>query len=429
VIRPTFCACLYAATAAILGAQDAHSAGRCGNARPFRAPLAVNSPRVSALRKQIDEGNRSAVESFWAVLAQTGTPLIEPPPGDACYSLVTFVWKGEPGTRNVAIVGGINGEEPAKNQMIHLADTDVWYLTYEIRNDARFSYGLSPNDSLKSLVDPNRDSLVFKRDPLNARQLSEAFSSYVELPAAPAELNMPVAETNRGALIQTTFTSTLLKNTRDVWIYTPAGFNPGRDRYPLLVLFDGFAYTGPAQVILDNLIAEGRVPPLLAILVSNKNRNVELGCSASYAEFLATELVPWAREKYHATTDAAQTIVAGSSLGGLGASFAGFTHPEVFGNVLSMSGSYWWNPQDDLEPEWLTRQFARSPKRPVRLFVAIGLMEMKDRQLATNRHFRDILIAKGYSVEYREFNGAHSYLNWRGSLADGLLYLFGEKSF
>jgi enterochelin esterase family protein len=113
----------------------------------------------------------------------------------------------------------------------------------------------------------------------------------------------------------------------------------------------------------------------------------------------------------------------------LGASFAGFTHPEVFGNVLSMSGSYWWNPQDDLEPEWLTRQFARSPKRPVRLFVAIGLMEMKDRQLATNRHFRDILIAKGYSVEYREFNGAHSYLNWRGSLADGLLYLFGEKSF
>ena len=51
--------------------------------------------------------------------------------------------------------------------------------------------GYLPNDSLKSLVDPTRDFLVFKRDPLNARQLSEAFSSFVELPAAPAGIEQP----------------------------------------------------------------------------------------------------------------------------------------------------------------------------------------------------------------------------------------------
>jgi hypothetical protein len=54
--------------------------------------------------------------------------------------------------------------------MVRLAGTNVWYLTYQIRNDARFSYALSPNDRLISLIDPSRDKVhdlsAFERDPL-----------------------------------------------------------------------------------------------------------------------------------------------------------------------------------------------------------------------------------------------------------------------
>ena len=46
--------------------------------------------------------------------------------------------------------------------------------------------------------------------------------------------------------------------------------------------------------------------------------------------------------------------------------------------------------------------------------------------LAANRHLRDVLLAKGYSVHYREFNGGHDYINWRGTFADGLLLLEGK---
>jgi len=45
-----------------------------------------------------------------------------------------------------------------------------------------------------------------------------------------------------------------------------------------------------------------------------------------------------------------------------------------------------------------------------------------------NRHMRDVLQAKGYSVHYREFNGGHEYLNWRGTLADALLALVGKSA-
>jgi enterochelin esterase family protein len=396
---------------------------------PYRAAAATASPRISKLRKDLEIGNRSAVQQFWDETAKSGTPLVESIPGDGQHSLVTFLWRADAGTHNVAVVGGINGAEPARNQMVQLTGSDLWYITYEVRNDARFAYALSPNDSLKALLDPARDSMAFKPDPLNPRHLPDLYSSWIELPNAPKEYWAATVPAAAGELNQTRFTSTLLKNERNIWVYTPPGFNPNGKRYPLLVLFDGGAYsteTAPARRILDDLIARRRIPQIVAILVGNVDRARDLMCSADFSDSMARELVPWAREKYHVTMDAAQSVVAGSSLGGLAASFTGFTHPEVFGNILSLSGSYWWRPSGDPEPEWLTRQFARSPKRRLRMFVAVGSMEEAATQLVTNRHFRDVLTARGYQVEYQEFNGVHGYLNWRSSLSDGLLALIGK---
>jgi len=400
---------------------------------PYRAAPPTASPRIAGLRQEIERGNRMAVSQFWAEIEKSGTPLVEPISGDERHSLVTFLWRAEIETHNAAVVGAINGAEPAKNQMLHLADSDVWYISYEIRNDARFAYAFSPNDSLLSLLDPARAPLIptaFKRDPLNPRRFPDLYSSWVELPSAPPESwATAVPGSSTSELHETKFTSALLKNDRPVWVYTPPGFNPDATRYPLLVLFDGGAYTlasAPAQAILDDQIAKGRIPPVVAILVGNPDRARELMCSVNFSDFVAKELVPWARQKYRATTEATQTVVAGSSLGGLAASFAGFTHPEVFGNVLSMSGSYWWTPGDDLEPEWLVRQFASSPNRSLRMFVAVGSMEEPALQLVTNRHFRDVLTAKGYPLQYREFNGGHSYLSWRDVLGEGLVALLGN---
>ena len=130
------------------------------------------------------------------------------------------------------------------------------------------------------------------------------------------------------------------------------------------------------------------------------------------------------RETYRAGADPALTVVSGASLGGLAASFAAFQHPDVFGNVVSQSGSYWWTPAQDAAPEWLTRRFAAESPKAVRVSMSVGAMEIPE-QLETNRRFRDALTARGYAVSYSEFNGNHSYLNWRADLARHLVHLIG----
>lgn len=405
------------------------------------------SPRISALQKELESGNRAALESFWQQISKQGAPLVEPVEGDDGYRLVTFLWRAKEETKNVVVVGGVAKWEFERNLMTRLGDTDLWFKTYRVRNDARFAYYLSVNDSLVSLskLDPKDTKAIlqriatFKVDPLNPHTTPGLPpSSVVELSGAPPQpwiARQP--DIPAGKLEEKKLRSEILKNERRVWVYTPPNYKAEGRPYGLLVLFDGVAYTllVPTPVILDNLIAKDMIPPVVAIILDNPtqtSRNVELPCNADFADFLAKEAVPWMRRNYHVTTNASQTVVAGSSYGGLASTFAAFRHPEVFGNVLSQSGSYWWKPDADAEHEWLIRQFVRSSKLPVRFYMDVGLMERGPtpedgpNMVIVNRHLRDVLQAKGYRVDYREFNGGHEYINWRGTLADGLLSLIGK---
>jgi enterochelin esterase-like enzyme len=183
---------------------------------------------------------------------------------------------------------------------------------------------------------------------------------------------------------------------------------------------------------------------MVALLVGNVpgQRDRELPCNPAFADFLSSELLPWAHGLYNFTTDPHQTVVGGSSAGGLAAACAGLLHPERFGNVLSQSGAFHWLPpkadgaQDsgkDSEPKWVARQFIASPKLPLRFYLDAGSEEFDvsgDGRsiLVTSRTLRDVLLAKGYEVHFQQFAGGHDYLSWRGTLADGLIALMGNPS-
>src|SRR5262245_9305032 len=413
------------------------------------------SPAIEALRKQIAAGD-SSTESFWQRVAQSGTPLVEPIEGETKRTRVTFLWRATAPTQNVMVLGSFMTGPPTDYAMTRLGETDVWYLTVRMPSGSRFAYSLSPNDP--QTFDPPRAAqrgATVQGDPWNPRRwgCSQATAtrhdcqSMAELPGAPPQPWIVRNDTiPPGKVDKHKIASALLKNERNLSVYTPPGYVANGKPYALLVLFDESAYLNnvPTPVILDNLIAAGTIPPTVAVLIANPSqdtRNKELPPNPQFADFLATELLPWVHAHYTVTSDPKLTTVGGSSYGGIAATYAGLRHSELFGNVLCQSGSFWWAPDHGGSPDtdattetgWLAKEFIKSPKLPLRFWMDAGVFEVDSRGnggaiLEPSRHMRDVLLAKGYDVRYQQFNSGHDYLNWRGTLADGLIALVGTDT-
>lgn len=417
----------------------------------LKASDEIKSPRL----KQLTDA--ASVAKFWTEIEKTGGPLIEPLPDDSRNMLVTFVWRAHGETKGVMIEAQFCG--PDDCVMKRLRDSDLWYASLKINPRVRTYYSFAPNVSSAPQSDAGYGAIraMSQRDPLNSKGWFERPEdpdvpahhgvSRLEMPDAPAQ---PWADKRKdvpeGQVEKHVFNSALLKNTRDVWVYTPPGYSKTAMPYGLLVVFDGDTYINvvPTPVTLDNLLADKRIPALVAVIIGNAKgaRSTELPCNPQFADFLSNELIPWARRLYNVTSDPSQVTIGGSSYGGLAATYAAYRHPEVFGNVLSQSGSYWWTPPTDpakpnsFDPEsehsYVADLFIHTPRLPIRFYLDAGSMEV-DRSggggdiLLTNRDFRNILLSKGYEVHYQQFQGAHDYLSWRGTLADGLILLMGGK--
>jgi enterochelin esterase family protein len=266
----------------------------------------------------------------------------------------------------------------------------------------------------------------------------------VELPAAPSQpwiLFNPAVP--KGKIEEVEIKSKVLSSQRRFWIYTPAGYDVKRTApYPMLVCFDGWVYSHPEFVptptILDNLIAGGEIPPMIAVFIDQAQqpqRNIELTNNQPFLDFVANELLPKVRQSWRATSNPATTIVCGSSSGGLASAFFAFSRPDIFGNVLSQSGAFWPGKEhNDPDHEWLTHQFQSAPKVAVRFVLQVGVLETGGPTplngpsiLKTNRHLRDVLRAQGYEVQYEEIAGGHESISWRGGIAEGLIYLLNTR--
>ncbi|MGB8321914.1 MAG: enterochelin esterase [Candidatus Acidiferrum sp.] len=428
------------------------------------------SPRIAALRTSLASGKPESVNEFWEEIQKQGTPLIEPLAGDNENMLVTFLWRGAPGTQNVFVARlPYAAAMPDDYYMKCLGETDVWYASVATDRKTRFTYRLAPNlppfrgvaygidnDMIAMFAAAVRpDPLNPKRwrvDPQSVDAPEYLGDSMVEMPDAPAQPWL----TERpgimaGQVEKRQFESEMMKNEREIAVYLPPEYSKSAKAYPLLVLFDEQAYVGdanqamlvPTPTILDNLIAARRIPTMLALFVGNAPgaRGRELPCNAAFSDFLVSELLPWAHGLYNFTSDPRRVVIGGSSFGGLAATCASLRHSETFGNVLSQSGSYWWTPENPenssatghgAEPNWVAKQFIASPKLALRFYLDAGSEEVDfsgkgDSILLTNRNLRDVLLAKGYEVHFQVFAGGHDYLSWRGTLADGLITLLGSE--
>jgi enterochelin esterase-like enzyme len=210
--------------------------------------------------------------------------------------------------------------------------------------------------------------------------------------------------------------------TRRVTVYVPKQYVTGMVA-PFIVGADG-----PDEELftaLDNLIAEHRVPAMIAVSISNgggdaqgSERGLEYDTmSGRYAEFVETEVLPRVEALYHVrlTKDPDGRAAMGGSSGGACALIMAWYHPELYHRVLTYSGTYvnqqWpWNP---LSPhgawEFHERLIPQSARKPLRIWMEVGDRDllnpntmrdgMHDWVLA-NERMASVLAAKGYPYQF-----------------------------
>src|SRR3954471_4062697 len=180
-------------------------------------------------------------------------------------------------------------------------------------------------------------------------------------------------------------TSGPAKYTRRVAVYIPQQYVPGTPA-PFIVGADG-----PDPLLftaLDNLIAQKRVPPMIAVSIANgsgdaqgSQRGLEYDTmSGKYAEFVETEVLPLVEKEAHVTLtrDPEGRATMGSSSGGSAALIMAWYHPELYHRVLTYSGTYvnqQWRPSAETPHgawEFHERLIPNRAPKPIRLWMEVG---------------------------------------------------------
>lgn len=367
-----------------------------------------------------------AIEAF--IDKQPESHIIEDIDGDDEYMLVTYFCQPGKNTEYVMLSGG---PDFMGLRFQRLAKTSLYFVTQRVPKDAWFDYGFN----YFKLYQAGSQGEVMYRD------VEHAYDGTVRMPNAPqADYSIVRPQIAKGKLEQKVLPSIYMEEDRILTVHTPATYDP-QSPHELLIIFDGESYGGrvgrrariPAPTILDNLNAEHRMVQTVTVLVWNMGKRSRDLISDNFAAFIGKEVIPWARENYNISTAASAVTLAGSSRGGFAASNIAFKYPQLIGNVLSQSGAYYINGTDK-ENHWiypetegkLIKAYKNSAKLPIRFYMDIGLYDAGASMLGMNRAFRDVLQAKDYDLDYREFKGGHSYINWNVTFADGLLSLLGN---
>ena len=240
--------------------------------------------------------------------------------------------------------------------------------------------------------------------------------------------------------------STCLPSGRLVTVSTPPGYDATRPaRYPLLILHDGqnLFQANRAHVkgeywrvaeTAESLITAGHVEPIVIAGIDHAqtNRIAEFtptsggrqnaGQARAYVDMIIGEALPLLRADYALRIDAASTGLGGSSLGGLVTLYIAAMHPGVFGRLLVMSPSVWWDRRVIL------RLLRRRPIDPAtRIWLDIGLNEGA-RTVADARRVRDALRGLLESPEMLHYeedpDGDHSERAWADRFGNALAFLY-----
>ncbi len=355
-------------------------------------------------------GRKAIVDAFVDKVRSYGRAVIED-------STVYFIYNGN--AKRVGVPSDLNGWSPAADTMKRLDKTDFFYLSKTLDQAARFEYKLAVDST-------------WMLDPLNQQQAIGGYgpNSEIWMPryTPPKDIEYR-ANIPHGTVDTLSFKSKLLGRSHPVFVYLPTGYKNARKKFPCIYVTDGGEYISLALMlnVLDNLIADKRIEPVVGIFVDPRTdirdiqtskRMYDYSMSDTFVNALVHELRPRLLKKYKLTTKPDQTAIMGASLGAVISTYAAYTHPEVFGLCAVQSPSFWW------KDEAIIKLIQSGPRKSIKFYIDTGTIRDALPHAFT---MKNVLHSKGYQVMYAEYPEGHNWVNWRARLDDILIYFWGTK--
>src|SRR6202167_2746895 len=319
---------------------------------------------------------------------------------------------------------GLEGAEPLPMKK---DDRDEWSVTTAPLAPDYYGY--------EFIVDGVR--MLDPSNPMLVPNLLTADSA-VHVPG-PLSLPWELNDVPHGEIHHHFYKSAVAVDDRDYYVYTPAGYDPTKKKtYPVLYLLHGFSddasgwtAVGYANVILDNLIAQGKAKPMIVVMPLGYGtiEFVRMAWDAwghaelrdqnfkKFSDALLTEVMPRVESEYRVNKHRDARAIAGLSMGGAESLLTGLNNVDKFSWVGAFSSG---GIPHDFKKDFPSLD-AKANQQLHLLWIACGT---EDPLIKSNRNLRAWLKTQGINVTEIETPGMHTWMVWRRNLAELAPLLF-----
>jgi enterochelin esterase family protein len=337
--------------------------------------------------------------------------------------------------RSPGDIPGVGGRGGAVPQLMKNAD-GIWETTV----------GPLPAGAYRYVFVIDGISVVDPKNPMTSQTNTTVYS----LAVMPGSDLFDTRNVPHGAVAAVHYYSNTLGGIRRMHVYTPPGYDSGRERYPVLYLLHGagdvdesWSTVGRAGFILDNLIALGRARPMIVVMPAGHvngagapvgGREVsEVDPDPFVADF-TSDLLPYVDRTYRVLKDRGSRAIAGLSMGGNQTLNIAIPQLERFGYVGVFSSGVIGGGRGAAAgarfgDAWETRNVAALDNSAAKRGLSLLWFSTgkDDFLIDTTRQTVKLLETHGFKPTFIESEGAHTWLNWRNYLAEFAPQLFQQR--
>lgn len=253
---------------------------------------------------------------------------------------------------------------------------------------------------------------------------STRWESGIEIPAHDQDF-YALKDVPHGRVQQILFPSKSTSTSRRAFVYTPPSYDKDKSKsYPVLYLQHGWgedetawSNQGHANLIMDNMIAEGKIKPFIIVMTYGMTNDVKMGGMANFKiepfqTVLIDELIPYVDANFRTLADQTHRAMSGLSMGGMETKTITLARPDVFSHYALLSGGI-YTPAD-----------IKDKSKVKLIFISCGSFENPDGVKKAAVALKDAGIN---AVSFVSENTRHEFQTWRRSLLELAPLLFKDK--